>query len=425
MFERVEIIRGPASALYGTSAFFAVVNVITRTGASLNGGSIFMEGGIARHAQGRARPLGGASRTASISPLSGTLHESDGDERLYFPSFDAPATNGGVAEDLDGERIGQFYGRVGDEGRDDYWRVRSQEQGRADGLFRHGVQRTDRARMDDRSTDAHRCAIRSRLRRHPFRGTRRRSIGYAYAGVYPLPGDDDASPVVINDDGALGTRWGADAAADAQPAGKANRVDRRRVHAQRSPESGTTYDSPSLAGFDHRTIHRAGSASTARTRSRFARGCWPTLACDTTTTRRRSRVTARGGNRHALPNAIVQGPVRAMRSVPRTSTSCCITRWASRTRTCVPSRSTRTSSCGSATPANGCGPRHRPTGTTRSGLISLEEISTSFDGLTFMNTDHARARGLELEAEMRLKNGTQAVSAIRSSTPPTKRPALD
>ena len=30
-FERVEIIRGPASSIYGDSAFFAVVNVITKT----------------------------------------------------------------------------------------------------------------------------------------------------------------------------------------------------------------------------------------------------------------------------------------------------------------------------------------------------------------------------------------------------------
>src|SRR5215213_263454 len=37
MFERVEIIRGPASSLYGDSAFFAVVNVITKSGASLGG----------------------------------------------------------------------------------------------------------------------------------------------------------------------------------------------------------------------------------------------------------------------------------------------------------------------------------------------------------------------------------------------------
>ena len=43
MFERVEIIRGPASALYGDSAFFAVVNVITRTGKSLDGASIALE----------------------------------------------------------------------------------------------------------------------------------------------------------------------------------------------------------------------------------------------------------------------------------------------------------------------------------------------------------------------------------------------
>src|ERR1700730_7850879 len=45
MFERVEIIRGPASSLYGTGAFFAVVNVITRTGASLHGSSIAVEAG--------------------------------------------------------------------------------------------------------------------------------------------------------------------------------------------------------------------------------------------------------------------------------------------------------------------------------------------------------------------------------------------
>ena len=39
MFERVEIIRGPSASLYGDSAFVAVINVMTRTGASLGGGS--------------------------------------------------------------------------------------------------------------------------------------------------------------------------------------------------------------------------------------------------------------------------------------------------------------------------------------------------------------------------------------------------
>ena len=45
MFERVEIIRGPASSLYGDSAFFAVVNVITRTGAAIDGSSVTYEAG--------------------------------------------------------------------------------------------------------------------------------------------------------------------------------------------------------------------------------------------------------------------------------------------------------------------------------------------------------------------------------------------
>src|SRR4029079_6221838 len=45
MFEGVEIIRGPASSIYGDSAFFGVVNVITRSGGSLGGASITVEKG--------------------------------------------------------------------------------------------------------------------------------------------------------------------------------------------------------------------------------------------------------------------------------------------------------------------------------------------------------------------------------------------
>jgi outer membrane receptor for ferrienterochelin and colicins len=40
VIERVEIIRGPASALYGADAFLAVINVVTRDGAKLDGGDL-------------------------------------------------------------------------------------------------------------------------------------------------------------------------------------------------------------------------------------------------------------------------------------------------------------------------------------------------------------------------------------------------
>lgn len=38
--ERIEIIRGPGSALYGSHAMFGVVNIVTRNGASINGPSV-------------------------------------------------------------------------------------------------------------------------------------------------------------------------------------------------------------------------------------------------------------------------------------------------------------------------------------------------------------------------------------------------
>lgn len=43
--ERVEIVRGPASALYGADAFLAVINIITERGRSLDGEELLVAGG--------------------------------------------------------------------------------------------------------------------------------------------------------------------------------------------------------------------------------------------------------------------------------------------------------------------------------------------------------------------------------------------
>ena len=40
LIDRVEIIRGPGSVLYGNNAFFGVINVITRQGEQLNGAEV-------------------------------------------------------------------------------------------------------------------------------------------------------------------------------------------------------------------------------------------------------------------------------------------------------------------------------------------------------------------------------------------------
>ena len=80
MFERVEIIRGPASSLYGDSAFFAVVNVITRTGASLGGGAVTVETGTLGTRLLRAS-AGHRFDSGLDVALSGTCEHSDGVQR--------------------------------------------------------------------------------------------------------------------------------------------------------------------------------------------------------------------------------------------------------------------------------------------------------------------------------------------------------
>src|SRR4051812_19084954 len=110
MFERIEIIRGPASALYGDSAFFAVINVITKTGAALSGSAVTFETGSFDTSVLRAN-IGRRYGNGVDFALSGTMERSGGVPRLYFPEFDAPETNHGIADHLDGQHFDQLYGR--------------------------------------------------------------------------------------------------------------------------------------------------------------------------------------------------------------------------------------------------------------------------------------------------------------------------
>jgi iron complex outermembrane receptor protein len=110
-FERVEIIRGPASSVYGDSAFFAVVNVITKTGAGIDGSQVTYETGSLGTQLVRGM-VGHRLSNGLDYALSSTVEQSTGNERLYFPEFDSPETNNGIAEGLDGQSFNQHYGRL-------------------------------------------------------------------------------------------------------------------------------------------------------------------------------------------------------------------------------------------------------------------------------------------------------------------------
>jgi iron complex outermembrane receptor protein len=107
LVERVEVIRGPGSALYGTSAFFAVVNVVTRSGALRRGVQVETYGGSLA-TRGAELSFGRAFGDGELL-IGVSAHRAHGAERLYFPEFDTGDPGAGVALDRDGdERAGGF-----------------------------------------------------------------------------------------------------------------------------------------------------------------------------------------------------------------------------------------------------------------------------------------------------------------------------
>jgi iron complex outermembrane receptor protein len=111
LIDRVEVIRGPGSSLYGTSAFFAVINVLTKGGAS--------------HAGRRVDTSVGSMTTGHVTAsyghvfdrgeemlLAASGYASAGNARLYYPEYDSPDTGDGIAIDADGDRSASAFASV-------------------------------------------------------------------------------------------------------------------------------------------------------------------------------------------------------------------------------------------------------------------------------------------------------------------------
>ncbi len=102
LIDRVEIIRGPSSSLYGAQAFLAVINVITTKAPRLKGVEVSFAPASYGTYQGRAS-YGGEYKGIDML-LSGTFYNSQG-QTLFFPQFDSPATNYGVTRNTDYENF--------------------------------------------------------------------------------------------------------------------------------------------------------------------------------------------------------------------------------------------------------------------------------------------------------------------------------
>ena len=105
MVDRVEVVRGPGSVLYGTGAMFAVVNIVTKQAPAHDGLDVRTELGSEGHLKskmtfGKAFSNGlDLFATAAAADIAGP--------DLYFNEFDDPTTNNGIAE---GRDWSQYYG---------------------------------------------------------------------------------------------------------------------------------------------------------------------------------------------------------------------------------------------------------------------------------------------------------------------------
>lgn len=91
--ERIEVIRGPGSAVYGGSAEYGVINIISRSANSLDGVAAFATGGLHASTVGRSNAgvmLAKKNKSLSwdLTAYQGNAIASDGDYQDYYGEFD-------------------------------------------------------------------------------------------------------------------------------------------------------------------------------------------------------------------------------------------------------------------------------------------------------------------------------------------------
>jgi iron complex outermembrane receptor protein len=104
LIERIEVVRGSASSLYGNNAFFGVINVITKSGRDIQG--LEFSAGTASNGRDTATLTYGDKLNSGMEVLfSASLLDSDGQQSLYYPEYDLPILNHGIAQNNDSAQL--------------------------------------------------------------------------------------------------------------------------------------------------------------------------------------------------------------------------------------------------------------------------------------------------------------------------------
>ena len=111
LVKRIEVIRGPSSALYGSNGVFAAINIITKSPDEAGPASLTTD--IGSFGEKKAQVMGETSIGKNAKVLfSGSVFNNSGESPLYFPQFNAPQTNYGQAIGMDGEKGYHFFSNL-------------------------------------------------------------------------------------------------------------------------------------------------------------------------------------------------------------------------------------------------------------------------------------------------------------------------
>jgi outer membrane receptor protein involved in Fe transport len=109
LIKQIEIIRGPASALYGSNAVFATINIVTKSPAEAGPLALTMDTGSFGEKKGQvvetaSFPKGVGTGGSVQLLLSASVFNNAGQSPIFFPQYDTPQNNYGEAINMNTER---------------------------------------------------------------------------------------------------------------------------------------------------------------------------------------------------------------------------------------------------------------------------------------------------------------------------------
>ena len=246
LIQRIEIVRGPVSSLYGSNALFAVINILTKGAADVSG--LDLSAAAASFDTYKGRISYGREVKRSNFLVSGSFYRSRGQSQIFYPEFNSPETNSGIATNADDDQLGTAFGVISSR---DF--TLEGVYGTREKVIPTGAYETVFNDPGTRTIDSHGYAD---LRfEHTFRDSlnvlaRAFYDRYCYQGTYIYSSKTDPLEINPNLDFADGKWWGTELQLTASVLGK-NRVTLGGEFRDNLRQNQTNYDLKPLALLLH------------------------------------------------------------------------------------------------------------------------------------------------------------------------------